>query len=654
MSRTILINAREGDMPHGEVRVAIIENGSLTDFDVDPQWKEKTRGNIYRGVITNVEPALQAAFVDFGAKKQGFLSFSDVAPHAYRPDAPKNARTITEALKRKQHVTVQILKEEIGQKGAALTTYVSLPGRYLVLMPSGEGAHISRKIEDEEERRRIKALAASLDPPENVGLIVRTAGMEQPKAVLARDLKYLLKMWEGIEARFRAATRPTLLHQDHDAILRTLRDYLTPDVTRIIVDTPQAFDTAKEFIAVAMPKQESMLERYDGRRPLFTEFNVETQVEALFSRRAPLPTGGYLIIDQTEALVSIDVNSGKNNREGSQEETAFRTNIEAVTEVARQLKLRDLGGIVVVDLIDMMNPNHRAEVEKRFKEAIKSDKARFKVSPISQHGLLELTRQRIRPALLEGMMTTCPECDGRGRVRALQSEGTHLLRAVADRLAHELASGQSAKVTLDVPVEVAMHLLNDRRPALQALEAQHNAHIRVQAKTHLPAPHYAISLDKDFAPPAVHEPRRPAPITMDEPDAELPGAEAEPAAAVPVAEGGAKKRRRRGRRGKGGEGHAPAPVSSAREMNDDDAFDVAVLPMASAPVEAEALGDDESAFEDHEVPMASDADVEMIDEGAAAEAPSVAAVPPAGKRRRRRRRGGRGGRGGGRGASPTP
>jgi ribonuclease E len=497
-------------------------------------------------------------------------------------------------------------------------------------MPSGEGAHISRKIEDEEERRRIKALAASLDPPENVGLIVRTAGMEQPKQVLARDLKYLLGLWNDIEARFRSAGGAALLHQDHDAILRTLRDYLTTDVNRIIVDTPQAYQTARTFISIAMPKQESMVELYDGRRSIFTEYDVEKEVESLYQRRAPLPGGGYLVIDQTEALVSIDVNSGKHTKEGSQEETAYRTNLEAVTEVARQLKLRDLGGIVVVDLIDMLNANHRAEVEKRFREAIKSDKARFKVSPISQHGLLELTRQRIRPALLEGTMVTCPECDGRGRVRAPQSQGTHVLRAIADKLSAELAQGQSARLTVDAELDLAMHLLNERRDSIASLEEQHGVVIRIQVKSHLPAPHYAMSVDKDFvveqrAIKRVAVVPQAQPVPSEDIERELPiAAEQEPVAAQPAVEpalaaGGNKKRRRR--RGRGGKGNGNlAPVSSASDSNDEDAFEVAVLPMTAEPT-----------------PIAME-----LSESESEESQETSEKKPGMKPKRRRRRGGRG------------
>ncbi len=485
--KTILFNAREGSVPGGEVRVAIVEGGAspkLMDLDVESDGREKNKGNIYRGIVTNVEPSLQAAFVDYGGTRHGFLPIGDVAPTAYRDDAPKNARQITDMLKRKQPITVQVLKDEIGSKGAALTTYVSLPGRYLVLAPGSDMQGISRKIESEEERNRIRQITQSLNPPKDMGLIVRTAGLNQAKQALSQDLKYLVKLWAQIEKKIAAAAHPpTLVHREQDITLRTLRDYLTPDVERVVFDTEESLEAGHEFIKQVAPRLVKHLELHKEEQSLFSAFGIESQVESLYESRVDLPSGGSLVIEQTEALVAIDVNSGKMTKPRDHEETAFQTNCQAAHEVARQLRLRDMGGIVVVDFIDMESAAHKSEVEKIIREAAKADKARMKIGHISPNGTLELTRQRIRSALQGGTTVACPHCAGTGVVRSAVTQNARLLRAVADRLVADKPPA-GAQVVLTAASDAALRLLNERRRELAELEARHGVSISITPGGH--------------------------------------------------------------------------------------------------------------------------------------------------------------------------
>jgi ribonuclease E len=483
--KTILFNAREQSSSGGEVRVAIVEGtegaARLVDLDIETEDREKNKGNIYRGSVMNIEPSLQAAFVNYGGQRHGFLPAGEVAPEAYHGEAAKNPRQITDMLKRRQAITVQVVKDEIGNKGAALTTYISLPGRYLVLMPGSDMKGISRKIEDEEERQRIRELTQSLEPPPGFGLIVRTAGLNQPKQALAQDLKYLLRLWAQIEKKIESAAVPALIHREQDITLRTLRDYLTPDVTRIVFDTPESLKDGREFVKQVAPKLVRSLELHEGEQSIFSAFGIEAQVESLYERRVALASGGSIIIEPTEALVSVDVNSGKMTKPRDHEETAYQTNLEAAAEVARQLRLRDLGGIIVIDFIDMENAAHKTEVEKRVREAIKNDKARIKIGHISPNGTLELTRQRIRSTLHGGVTIPCPHCGGSGTRRSPNSENASALRALGDKLAAEpLLSG--ARLVMETHAELALRLLNERRRELAELEARYHVPIEIVVK----------------------------------------------------------------------------------------------------------------------------------------------------------------------------
>lgn len=494
-SRTILINARES-LLGAEIRVVIAEEGHVVDFDLSNHASKTTKGNIYLGTVLTVEPSLEAAFVNYGTTRHGFLPFSDVTPAAYCEGAPSNPGAITDVLKRKQPVIVQVLKEEIGTKGAALTTAISLPGRYLVLVPGSDLQGISRKIENEEERQRIKQITQSLPIPQGMGVIVRTAGLEQNKTVLLRDLKYLLKLWQQIEKRAQQVKSPCLLSEEHNLVLRTLRDYLTPDVTRIVVDDEAVFEEAREFLKLFAPRQVKALEMYQESRPLFNAFMVESQVEALFGRRVQLKSGGSLVIEQTEALVSIDVNSGRMTQELSHEETAYRTNVEAAKEIARQLRLRDLGGIIVIDFIDMSKEQRRRDVEKILRDEMQQDKARIRFGHISAFGLLELTRQRLRPALRFSSMEICTQCNGSGYMRSSSSEAMRLLRSLHERLATQTRAGEHYQVTLAVLPYVLMTLLNDKRKELAKLEETYHCAISVVARTDLGEPYFAITLER--------------------------------------------------------------------------------------------------------------------------------------------------------------
>lgn len=483
--KTILFNAREQSSSGGEVRVAILdtEDGvtKLVDLDIESEQREKNKGNIYRGVVMNIEPSLQAAFVNYGGQRHGFLPAGDVSPEAYKEDAGKNPRQVTDMLKRKQPITVQVVKDEIGNKGAALTTFISLPGRYLVLMPGSETKGISRKIESEEERQRIRELTASLEPPPGFGIIVRTAGLNQPKTALAQDLKYLLKLWASIESKIESTETPALLHHEQDITLRTLRDYLTPDVERIVFDTPESLKNAREFVKQVAPKLVRALELYSGEQSIFTAFGVEAQVESLYEPRVALAGGGSIVVEPTEALVSVDVNSGKMTKARDHEETALQTNLEAATEVARQLRLRDLGGIIVVDFIDMESNSHKSEVEKRVRDAVKNDKARIKIGHISPNGTLELTRQRIRSTLAGGVTIPCAHCGGTGVRRSPNSENARVMRALSDKLAAE-APFEGARVVVETHPDLALRLLNDRRKELSQLEEHYKVPIAVLTK----------------------------------------------------------------------------------------------------------------------------------------------------------------------------
>ncbi|MBC7793350.1 MAG: Rne/Rng family ribonuclease [Clostridia bacterium] len=471
MTRKMIINALDPE----EVRIAIVnQTGLLEDFDIETRGVEKNKGNIYKAVVMAVEPALNAAFIDYGADKQGFLTANDVDPKlAGRHDPDKHYR-IDELLKRNQEILVQVEKDEVGQKGAVLTTYLSLAGRYTVLMPGSHRQGVSRKIDDDDSRRRMREAAAKLDVPDDMGVIVRTAGRDRSKLELNRDLKVLMRLWSNIQNEASQAKAPALILKEQDVIIRALRDYFSNDISEIVLDADDAYDRAVEYMHLVMPKQRSALSRYVERRPIFHHYKIEPQLEAIYARKVELINGGSIVIEPCEALVAIDVNSGK-QKSKDQEATALQTNIEAAKEVARQLRLRDLGGIIVVDFIDMFVRKHQLKVERTVKEALKLDKARVKVGRISPNGTLELTRQRIRTALGASIFRPCHSCGGTGHILNPQSHAVAVLRKLRDRASRGDLS--LARVALDS--EAANHLRTDRWSAVQDIEQRYEIRVDV-------------------------------------------------------------------------------------------------------------------------------------------------------------------------------
>jgi ribonuclease E len=476
MKKKMLINVADEE----ESRVAIVEDGMLEEFTIEVSTKEQIRGNIYNGVVVKVEPSLQAAFVDYGGKRHGFLPMGEIHPRWYATDGRNGDRErrprIQDILKRNQKILVQVAKEEMGTKGASLSTYVSLPGRYLVLMPESESpGGISRKIEDEEERKKLKEIVAQLEPPPNIGIIVRTAGLNRNKTELQRDLTYLQRLWTSIQEKSQQSPVPALIYQEHDLVIRSIRDYFTPDIQEVLVDNREVYRRARDFFQAVMPRYQNRAKLYREKKPLFAKYQLEEQIEAIYSHKVELKSGGSIVIDPTEALVAIDVNSGRATREKGIEETAFKTNLEAAQEVARQLRLRDLGGLIVVDFIDMRNIKHIQEVEKTLKQAVKRDKARIQVSRISQFGLLELSRQRLKPTILEGNYLKCPHCDGSGLIKSTISLALQVLR----RIRTEAAKETLASVRAVLPMDVASYLLNQKRKEIAHLEADYTLSIHI-------------------------------------------------------------------------------------------------------------------------------------------------------------------------------
>jgi ribonuclease E len=462
-----------------EFRVAIVEEGQLEEFALETTAREITKANIYKGVVVNVEPSLQAAFLNCGGERHGFLPLSEVHPDYYQEKVKGKAKPrIQRVLRKGQELIVQVYKEETPTKGAYLSTYISLPGRFLVLLPKQSHFGISRKIEKEEERVRLKELAQVLGLPPEMGLIVRTAGRESKTNVLAKDLGFLLKLWKDIQEAAARERAPCLLHRDLDLVSRTVRDYLSPDIRAILVDNPDVYQQLRTFLRVAAPGQLRMLQLYRDKIPIFSRYQLEEQIERIYGERVSLKSGGSIVINPTEALVSIDVNSGRCLGQRELEETALKTNLEAADEVARQLRLRDLGGLVVIDFIDLKDRKHQKEVEQALKQALKKDKARVTVGPLSKFGLMELSRQRLRPAAETSAFTDCPACHGRGRLKTVDNLGLSLLRQISAQV------GQTPvqEVRATVPVEVSNFLLNQKRKNLLALEEQFSIRIILTGK----------------------------------------------------------------------------------------------------------------------------------------------------------------------------
>ena len=472
--RVMLINYAAGE----ECRIAVVEDGRLDAFFYERDSVESHVSNIYEGVITNVEPAIQAAFVDFGLEQNGFLHVSDIHPK-YFPGSDgsaaeqighktgrKDRPPVEKCFRRGDRVTVQVLKEGLGNKGPTVTSYLSIPGRFLVMMPDTESLGVTRKVEDEDARRRAKQMLKEIDPPKDFGFIVRTAGIGQTKTDIKRDLAYLVRLWKGVQKKRKSIRRTGELYAESDLVIRTLRDVFTPDISRVICDEPASAQRARDFLAVAAPRGKTKVEYYGDAVPLFHRFGVEHQIRNIESREVPLPSGGALVIDPTEALVAIDVNSGKSRRAKDAETNAYQTNQEAVDEIARQLRLRDLGGLVVLDLIDMMQAKHRRSIEQRFKALLKNDRSRTRVGSISQFGMLEMTRQRMRPSFRKSIFRDCVHCDARGYTRSRESVVLDVMR----RLRLVLQRADVAAIELTVSPDVAFPLLNDRRGDIARLE----------------------------------------------------------------------------------------------------------------------------------------------------------------------------------------
>ncbi|WP_369944342.1 Rne/Rng family ribonuclease [Xanthomonas medicagonis] len=483
--KRMLINATQAE----ELRVAIVDGQTLYDIDIEQPSKEQKKSNIYKGRITRLEPSLEAAFVEYGGERHGFLPLKEISRDYFQAGVDHNKATIRELLREGQEVVVQVDKEERGNKGAALTTFISLAGRYMVLMPNSPSAGgVSRRIEG-EDRAALKEALDKLNIPDDMGVIIRTAGVGRDAEELQWDLDYLLQVWKSIAEAALAKPAPFLIYQESRLIIRALRDYLRADIGEILVDTPEMYGDAQEFMQQVMPQSLRKLKHYTDDIPLFNRFQIESQIEAAYERSVRLPSGGSIVVDQTEALTAVDVNSSRATKGSDIEDTAFQTNLEAAEEVARQLRLRDLGGLVVIDFIDMASNKHQREVENRLQNALKYDRARVQIGRISRFGLLEMSRQRLRPSLGESSQIVCPRCDGHGRMRSVESMSLSIIR-VAEEHAMKENTGQ---VLVQAPVEIANYLLNEKRRALSEIEKRHDAPIVIVADEQLHTPHYEVT-----------------------------------------------------------------------------------------------------------------------------------------------------------------
>ncbi|HEZ1333326.1 TPA: Rne/Rng family ribonuclease [Neisseria meningitidis] len=482
--KRMLFNATQAE----ELRVAIVDGQNLLDLDIETLGKEQRKGNIYKGIITRIEPSLEACFVDYGTDRHGFLPFKEVSRSYFRDYEGGRAR-IQDVLKEGMEVIVQVEKDERGNKGAALTTFISLAGRYLVLMPNNpRGGGVSRRIEG-EERQELKAAMAQLNIPNGMSIIARTAGIGRSAEELEWDLNYLKQLWQAIEEAGKAHHDPYLLFMESSLLIRAIRDYFRPDIGEILVDNQEVYDQVAEFMSYVMPGNIGRLKLYEDHTPLFSRFQIEHQIESAFSRSVSLPSGGAIVIDHTEALVSIDVNSARATRGADIEDTAFKTNMEAAEEVARQMRLRDLGGLVVIDFIDMENPKHQRDVENVLRDALKKDRARVQMGKLSRFGLLELSRQRLKPALGESSHVACPRCAGTGVIRGIESTALHVLRIIQE----EAMKDNTGEVRAQVPVDVATFLLNEKRAELFAMEERLDVNVVLIPNIHLENPHYEIN-----------------------------------------------------------------------------------------------------------------------------------------------------------------
>ncbi|WP_438393710.1 Rne/Rng family ribonuclease [Caballeronia sp. DA-9] len=484
--KRMLFNATQQE----ELRVAIVDGQKLIDIDIETAGREQRKGNIYKGVVTRIEPSLEACFVNYGEDRHGFLPFKEVARQYFKDGVDMRSARIQDALREGQELIVQVEKEERGNKGAALTTFISLAGRYLVLMPNNpRGGGVSRRIEG-DERQELRETMSQLDLPDGMSIIARTAGIGRSAEELQWDLNYLMQLWRAVEAASQSgvAGKPMLIYLESSLVIRAIRDYFQPDIGEILIDTTEIHDQASAFMDIVMPDNLSKVKRYHDDVPLFSRFQIEHQIETAYSRTVPLPSGGAIVIDHTEALVAIDVNSARSTKGADIEETATRTNLEAADEVARQLRLRDLGGLIVIDFIDMESAKSQREVEQRLKDALKHDRARVQMGKISRFGLMELSRQRLRPALSEGSHVTCPRCNGTGHIRDTESSALQVLRIIQEEAMKE----NTAAIHCQVPVEVTAFLLNEKRSEINKIESRFKVNVVLIPNKHLETPHYKL------------------------------------------------------------------------------------------------------------------------------------------------------------------
>ncbi len=479
MSKAMLINVTHAE----ESRVAIVENGVLDTFEIETLNRETIKGNVYNGTVEGINTTLNAAFVRYSNDRPGFLPMDEInfrnVPLLRGREEEGHRHHIRDRLERGQKILVQVIKDGFSTKPASLTTYYSLPGRYLVLMPGSDSSGISRKIEDAEQRERLRRIVEELKPPEDFGIIVRTAGFDVSRTELQRDLKYLVKLWENVLRTAGDQPTPSLVYQERDLVIRTIRDYFTHDITEIFIDSKEMFEKARMFFQEVMPSKKKILKLYTEDRPIFTRYNLEEQIESIYKRRVALKSGGEIVIDGTEALTAIDVNSAKSRRESNIEELATGTNLEAAEEIARQLRIRDIGGLIVIDFIDMRSQKNIREVERALRDAMKRDKAKYDVTRISKLGLMEISRQRLKAQKAAGSYVSCPVCGGHGLVRTTESAALAVLRKIHARVPR----GDLSAVKVSLPPEVAIYLLNNKREDLAGLERRYKTRISV-----IPAP----------------------------------------------------------------------------------------------------------------------------------------------------------------------
>lgn len=488
--KRMLINATQSE----ELRVALVDGQRLYDLDIEATGREQKKSNIYKAKIMRIEPSLEAAFVDYGAERHGFLPLKEVSRSLFK-EQPKagNRINIKEVLDEGQEIVVQVEKEERGNKGAALTTFISLAGRYLVAMPNNPRAGgVSRQIEGADREEAHQAMAG-LEIPSDLGLILRTAGVGKSAEELQWDLDYLLQLWEAIDEASESRKAPFLIYQDQNVIIRAIRDYLREDIAEILVDEQALFDTAHEFMQQVMPQNLDKLKYYDDSVPLFTRYQLETQIQTAFGRQVRLPSGGSIVIEPTEALITIDINSSKATKGSDIEDTALQTNLEAAEEIATQLRLRDLGGLIVIDYIDMLAAKNQRAVENRLRDAVKVDRARVQIGRISRFGLLEMSRQRIRPSLAESSHELCPRCEGVGTIRNTQSTALAVLRILEEEAMKE----STAKIAAQVPIEVATFLLNEKRQDITGIEERQGVSVLMIPNQNLETPHYEVERVRD-------------------------------------------------------------------------------------------------------------------------------------------------------------